>query len=285
MKPNLSYYNLKRASQLLEIEVDDIIHFWLMGELDLQVNFEGVECRLVQYFPNDINLINFYRKMGPDPYKSNDIKSNLRWFTYKEEMDDRGVIGKDNSMRIISHRGLAYGLWLISPIIVTRFVKSKLILSDNDSVQDIKKSGVAYVHGHYVLGNKIKDQLFFDKPISVSLNDLVIDKENVELLEKLINNDNECTALEVQVSTQNDTSIDTQIVAARSSKTDNLQNKFIKSLLRIQYGEDVAQNPRRFIEQADSEINNDFNGLNIKIPAGKTVQTWLDRVEIPFIEE
>ncbi|WP_269933939.1 hypothetical protein [Serratia liquefaciens] len=70
-----------------------------------------------------------------------------------------------------------------------------------------------------------------------------------------------------------------------NTKTINLRAQFIKSLLHIHYGDDVAESPRRFLEQNDSDISSDFRRANIKPPSGKSVQTWIEMVDIPFNDE
>ncbi|MEM7927629.1 hypothetical protein Q4R04_17780, partial [Morganella morganii] len=64
--------------------------------------------------------------------------------------------------------------------------------------------------------------------------------------------------------------------------SNNVKNNFIKSLLHIHYGDDVAENPRRFMDNKDSEISNDFRNQKITPPSGKAVQEWLKFTEIPF---
>lgn len=54
------------------------------------------------------------------------------------------------------------------------------------------------------------------------------------------------------------------------------QARFIYDLLAIQYGQDVADNPRRFIDNPDSEIAKDFND-KAKLPSGRSVERWLKK--------
>ena len=62
----------------------------------------------------------------------------------------------------------------------------------------------------------------------------------------------------------------------------NNQAALIKALIAIHYGEDVANSPRKFIENKDSEICKDFNLKGMKIPSGKRVSDWLKNVDIDF---
>ncbi|KFK93813.1 hypothetical protein [Serratia sp. Ag1] len=70
-----------------------------------------------------------------------------------------------------------------------------------------------------------------------------------------------------------------------NTKTTNSRAQFIKSLLHIHYGSDVAESPRRFLEQNNSIIIDDFRKMNIKPPSGKSVQAWIEMVDIPFNDE
>lgn len=69
---------------------------------------------------------------------------------------------------------------------------------------------------------------------------------------------------------------------ARNSKSINAQNKFIKALLHHYYGEDVANNPRPYIENKNGEIRKDFEnkGLSSNLPNGVTVKKWVDSAEL-----
>lgn len=59
------------------------------------------------------------------------------------------------------------------------------------------------------------------------------------------------------------------------SKTLNAQAEFIQNLLSIHYGEEVANNPRKFLDNPRSEIIKDFETKGLKPPAGETVKRWL----------
>lgn len=63
----------------------------------------------------------------------------------------------------------------------------------------------------------------------------------------------------------------------------NNRSSMIKALLAIHYGEDVANSPRKFIENKDSEICKDFELKGIKLPSGKIVSEWLRDVEIDYV--
>ncbi|HBR5479340.1 TPA: hypothetical protein L9Y92_001653 [Klebsiella pneumoniae] len=68
-----------------------------------------------------------------------------------------------------------------------------------------------------------------------------------------------------------------------SSKTANSQAKFIKSLLQIHYGADVANSPRQHLERKSSgsgTILADFEDRGLKAPSGVVVDKWLKFIDV-----
>ncbi|HGK4840551.1 TPA: hypothetical protein ACJ2XA_000777 [Kluyvera georgiana] len=68
-----------------------------------------------------------------------------------------------------------------------------------------------------------------------------------------------------------------------SNTVANNRASMIKALLAIHYGQDVADSPRKFIENKDSEICKDFDAKGISLPAGKTIAEWLKDADIDFL--
>jgi len=64
-----------------------------------------------------------------------------------------------------------------------------------------------------------------------------------------------------------------------SNKTKNSQAQFIKGLLTVMYGEDVAASPRRHIDGKRSQIRNDLEIKNLPCPSGVTVEKWLSEAD------
>ena len=74
-----------------------------------------------------------------------------------------------------------------------------------------------------------------------------------------------------------------------STASENKKNEFIKALLQIKYGAEVAENPRPHVyDPNDSEkgkdgvIQRDFEvkGLTKHLPSGKTLKNWVSSVEL-----
>lgn len=77
--------------------------------------------------------------------------------------------------------------------------------------------------------------------------------------------------------------------AKTSTKSENKQKEFIKALLYIHYGSDVAEKPRSHIydpnmgeKSRDGKIQKDFelHGLAKHLPSGKTLENWLKGIEL-----
>lgn len=69
-----------------------------------------------------------------------------------------------------------------------------------------------------------------------------------------------------------------------SPKTANHQARFIKTMLRFMYGsEDLANHPRRYFDNPDSEISTDFKNSGLKLPSGKTVENWIKDADIDYL--
>lgn len=64
-----------------------------------------------------------------------------------------------------------------------------------------------------------------------------------------------------------------------SKKTENAQARFIKNLLTVMYGEDVARSPRRHIDGSNAQIKNDMDAKGLTCPGGATVEKWLSDID------
>lgn len=100
---------------------------------------------------------------------------------------------------------------------------------------------------------------------------------------------NQIKALEKQAQ-QNQSKTNT-VKSIQSAKSNNAMVRFIKALLTVHYGADVAENPRKHIAEFDSsqgvkyangKIQKDFDRLGYEVGiSGRTLQNWLDGVPLP----
>ncbi|AYO37302.1 hypothetical protein [Serratia sp. P2ACOL2] len=65
----------------------------------------------------------------------------------------------------------------------------------------------------------------------------------------------------------------------QSKKTVNAQAKFIKNLLILMYDEDVAKNPRKYIDGKMAQIRTDLESKGLHCPSGVTVENWLSDID------
>lgn len=66
-----------------------------------------------------------------------------------------------------------------------------------------------------------------------------------------------------------------------SPKTFNAKARFIKTLLYFIYSnEHMANNPRTYFDDHDSEIRTDFRNSGLKLPTGKTIEKWIGDADI-----
>jgi hypothetical protein len=65
-----------------------------------------------------------------------------------------------------------------------------------------------------------------------------------------------------------------------SSKTTNKQAELIYALIAAHYGEDIANNPRSHIDNADGAIRIDIENKGLTVPSGNTVSSWLKNIAV-----
>ncbi|MEQ6968388.1 hypothetical protein [Pectobacterium polaris] len=65
----------------------------------------------------------------------------------------------------------------------------------------------------------------------------------------------------------------------QSKKTENAQAKFIKNLLTVMYGADVAEHPRKHIDGKMAQIRTDLEAKSLYCPSGVTIENWLSDIE------
>ncbi|QBY47003.1 hypothetical protein [Arsenophonus nasoniae] len=70
-----------------------------------------------------------------------------------------------------------------------------------------------------------------------------------------------------------------------SPKTVNYLASALKAFIQIQYGAEVAENIRKYLEDPNSEVSQDFSGIGLKAPNGKALQKHMRDVVIEIIPE
>lgn len=96
------------------------------------------------------------------------------------------------------------------------------------------------------------------------------------------------TGLQETTSSQSKETI-RELSTTPSTKSENQKSEFIKALLYIHYGADVAEKPRSHVHDPnqsgrsrDGKIQKDFelHGLVKHLPSGKTLENWLKGIEL-----
>ncbi|MDT7097324.1 hypothetical protein [Citrobacter amalonaticus] len=266
--PEVAYCRINRAAQLINCEVEDIYH-WMETETIsgyINIPYETDSFASFNIPGKKENVDGFLRELdwsgGYFPFTAYSIGTVL---LAKAEEDDYPTEYND-WLEVCSFNGLICGVWKID--------SGLQYLFDDESDIEIRR---LVPYGFYSS----------DHP-SISANvKMKIDKKNIWLVKDDIE----------KLSGKKFRSIDgglgdiskkiaTDVYTKKNSpKTLNLQAQFIKSLLHIHYGDDVAQSPRRFLEKKESEISMDFYKLGITHPSGKAVQSWIEMVDIPFDED
>lgn len=266
---NLNYYSITRAAKLLECEIDDIIHLWINGYVGLYVELKNIKTKLERYERKEP----IERILDTNPYQDISKKMPARWFIPEKCVD---TIDTKNSNYVLNiYDGTAFGLWQIIPTLFTMFIDKKIYLFNEYNKKKLSNpTCAAMIAGDYHKGLGY-DFIVNDGIIELNKLDLVILKSDFLNIKNNSNGSEflDKNKMEMIVPFSEDTI---------SYKSLNTRTSFIKSLLFIHYGKDVSDSPRKFMESNDSEILNDFKSKGIKPPSGKTVQSWLEIVDIPF---
>lgn len=186
-KIQLNYYKIDRASKIIDCEIDDIIHLWLSGAIKLYADLKGVHCSLINHQQSDFekNERLLQNILGGDPYKLRDLSESLRWFSYEsEDVIKRQIENVETICRYV-FCGKAYGLWEISPTIVTRFIHDGVFLTSMDDINVENSTNEAcFVLGELFehKGYKVFDYLSFEEQINIDKNELVITHADVDTL-------------------------------------------------------------------------------------------------------
>jgi hypothetical protein len=261
--PIPEYCTLDKAAQLIGCEVFDLVHFGEIGAIKLCVLLnKEVEVSL-SVLPSEEQHVSY--KDGGEW-----VGGFYSKFVTKEdpELSSEKEPGWYDFSAVIS------GLWEIHKISKYGVVESNIPNSLSNRLISIDSDFA------YAMAELVNITINFDiNELFVFGNDI---KKIIEFREKRIPcriNEFEC---EFNIAMSEDT-IQSQLCDREEKpKTINARAQFIKSLLYTMYDKDVAENPRRFLDNPDSEISRLFFGKGVKAPSGRAVQTWLEMVDIPF---
>lgn len=257
--PALEYCSLDRASRLLGCELGDILHWAELRAIPLMVNFtNGIENSARIMFSDSIDLYQGLRSIDPgdgDFYLSPLCSFSLSPEDY-EDYEFEGVINPVHNMIEFELECNLHGLWELANFSVdgdsVDFTALKPFRLQCDWVS------IARYWGGY----------------EFSVSDLYISRESIEIITGV---KQRVLPSKANFEAENKTMV---VVEDINPKTRNFRAAFIKSMLYVCYGEEVAENPRKAFDNPRSKIKIDFEKAGISLPSGKAIYNWIKDIDI-----
>ncbi|OOR98871.1 hypothetical protein B0187_06305 [Haemophilus paracuniculus] len=270
--PNRKWYTLPQAIKQIykltgeQLEMDDLIHFWIYRSLRLSTFIEIQNLKIKATNENEQNSIDLM-KVGNIELKNNDDFSldilTFPFFLNNDGVNEKELFRSHCYIENDSYSLDAKGFFAIFPNMEWFYTldenKNKnLCLADLNlfflELREENQESSVIVFGLQL--NEIFEQRELHFEQLVILHDDLIDFLNHKS-EKFNN-------------------IAELIAKPLSTKTINAQAQLIKDLIVAEYGEDVANNIRKHIDDPHSEIVRDFHAKGLNLPSGKTVQKWIN---------
>lgn len=278
--PALEYCSLERATRIIGCgcEVGDLIHWALIGKIRLAANFDNINNvfgliflsddvdRIVEVIMEDKGSYDNEYYISPESiFQSHviiDTEEDLRKYFSHRRFTDKEF------NRPMSFGGCARGVWDIENLRYNDTYASKYRF---DTILPLDGSfGIPVIasSGDYI-GLDINELLISKKYI-----DLITGGEYLKSLELPYIERGE----NINIKLSND-----DVNEEPRAKTEiSIKNRaaFIKALLAINYGDDVAERPRSYVDNPRSELSKKFNLAGIDLPSGKTIEGWLKGIDI-----
>ncbi len=258
--PKKLYFTLDEVSKKLNCSISDLIHFAVYDEIELCVKLSSESIDIMDNYPRVINS------------NENEDALNKIMYPYDDNIIPTCKVSYYNKYGYIVESFMNNPDTNEYPSLFG-FCTLFSVLLNNKSDVDIINNGFFFSREFSIprTGLLEKDQaitphlICFKTPLKINVNQLVVTDEEIALFsESLGKGENQ------------------QKPETNNSKTRNAQAQFIKSLLSIMYDDDVAESPRRYIDNPDSELRRDFEAKKIIMPTGKTIQSWVSFVDIPY---
>lgn len=271
------------------LNISDLIHYWITGRLNISINLFFSSTRMAD---NPINGTISKRKnehfiIGNQRFSMNALKTK---YFYDLALDGNKKLENNRSILIYFdiEEFSSMGSNLDSPIALSGFY-----FNDEEptycGITDAKGLFYLDIHGnadvfnpefyqleHIANKNKkipydfiaclfqidndtgkiISFHLELEGEHYLSFDELYITKESLELFLK---NEEQLTPKKT------------------STKTKNSQAEFIRNLITIHYGEDIANNIRNELDNPNSDISIDFQNKGLQPVAGKTLNNWINQ--------
>ncbi|EGF6520397.1 hypothetical protein IC066_001146 [Salmonella enterica] len=274
--PALEYCSLERATRFIGdgCEIGDLLHWAEIGAIKLSYDFSKHGYMdypaYLEFSGNIFDIANNILSTG----QCYDFFINLSPHSIVSTCDFEKCTTVEDVVSALtktgdrpSTRGCLNGVWDISKLTVNRKH------SEPYRISECSPSGSAYVNCNASLGAS-------DCEPRYSANDLLISKQAISTI---LGDDIKLRSIPITRHVPYCSGKKSSTDKEEISKTiANNRASLIKALLAIHYGDDVADNPRKFIENKDSEICKDFQLKGISLPSGKTIADWLKDADIDF---
>lgn len=273
--PALEYCSLERATRLIGggCEVEDLLHWALIGKIRLAVNFtDYVSTFRLNFMSDDVDRIvevlvenqGFYN--GEYYVSPHSIFSSHVIPETEDELRahfSRKVAVNKNFPKALSFHGSIRGVWDVYNVIYDEKRDKKYIFDVMMPLDDSFGLPTSVVTGEF-LGVSPDEFLISRKYINIIMGGAYENLADIPYLDK-----------------ENIIIDDTDKEPGAKTNT-QIRNRasFLKALLLIHYGEDVAERPRKHIDNSRSKLRRDFELAGIELPTGKTVEGWLDGIMV-----
>ncbi|HBL7133889.1 TPA: hypothetical protein LSW83_004075 [Serratia marcescens] len=263
--PALEYCSLDRAARLIGsgCETQDLLHWAEIGAINLSKKFNGGGEKFSVIFDSDVSKIaNFFMTS----IEHNDFHFNLSKYSVIATSDLEGCGSVDDIIGVLTKyselprvTGYLYGVWEINDFWIDKKRKDSLVIKKMSPLGDINSLNA--------IARCPDDNDFSEEG-------LLISKPNIEKIIGRKLNSLISDGIKGAVNIKNDDEGGSRVIYNRAA--------LIKALIAIHYGADLAEKPRAFFDNKDSEIRKDFESKGITLPSGKTIEGWLSGVDINF---
>ncbi|HEN3495913.1 TPA: hypothetical protein U5D88_004306 [Yersinia enterocolitica] len=274
--PMIEYCSLDRATRLIGdgCEISDLIHWALEGKIRLankfnasndlfRLNFICDEVdKLVGAIVENKGFYNGEYFLSPSSlflsHTMHDSEIELReYFSHR-------MFTNSELKRPFAFSGVVTGVWDINKLYIDSKYTDKYRF---DSILPLDES----------FG--LKTVVTITDSIGISEDDLLISRKYIDIITggkygKL----RVLPHVDIEITPELDS--DNKEPGARTDIMVKNRAAFIKALLSIHYGDDVAENPRKHIDNTDGELRKDFELSGIALPTGKTIEDWLKGIDI-----
>ncbi|HAT3921102.1 TPA: hypothetical protein I9Y23_004820 [Kluyvera ascorbata] len=270
--PALEYCSLERAARFIGsgCEADDLLHWATIGSIKLSHEF-GIDEHVQAFVEFDGELIDVATKIF-NSGQCDDYYINVSEFSFIATHLFEECSTVDDVIAVLTKHGdkprvKAYlkGVWNIS-----------FFTCDFNNLNPFR------IFNFSPLGDVCIDcDASINHEERYSKNDLLVSRDAVSVILGKANGLRKLPSMRNKPYLLMRENVETK--ENISNTVANNRASMIKALLAIHYGQDVADSPRKFFENKDSEICRDFDAKGISLPSGKTIAEWLKDADIDFI--